>query len=66
MKPLVKCDNCGRRNPETFTDSKLTKCCSTYDKKNSLAFYQTKDEQGTEVYSSGKLYFYGLQGKERS
>jgi len=66
MKALVKCDNCGRRNPETFPDSQLTKCCSTYDKKNELAFYNGKDEEGNVVYSSGKLYYYGLQGKERS
>jgi len=61
MKPLVKCDNCGRRNPQTFLDSQLTKCCS--DEKG---FYQTQDETGKTVYSNGKLYYYGLQGKKKN
>jgi hypothetical protein len=49
------CDNCGMKNPELAGKSpRLTKCCSTYDKNNALAFYNTEDSEGKTIYSCGK------------
>lgn len=53
---MKKCDNCGKLNPKTFPNSRLTKCCSTYDLSNKNSFYQTYDKNGIRVYSIGKSF----------
>lgn len=56
-RKICFCDNCGKHNPETFPNSRLTKCCSTYDKNHPNAFYGTYDENGEKVFSIGKVIF---------
>lgn len=51
-----RCDNCGKLHTKTHPNSRLTLCCSTYDKDHKNAFYNTVDKYGNKVYSIGKAY----------
>lgn len=54
----IACDNCGKIEPELINPgkSRLTKCCSTYDKDSELCFYKTQDDEGKDIYAIGKTY----------
>lgn len=54
----IACDNCGKIDPELINPgkSRLTKCCSTYDKDSDLCFYTTQDSSGNDIYAIGKTY----------
>ncbi len=56
IKRVIKfCDNCGKKNPQTFPRSRITVCCSTYDIEHKNAFYGTVDAEGVKVYGMGKM-----------
>lgn len=65
LEELYQCDVCDKINPETFENTRLTKCCSTKGKyldngsieweNPSKAFYDLPDIDGIPYSSIGKL-----------